>query len=186
MLLGLALTACLSAAPAVAAPALEVAPAAPADAEEPGVSLSRRLLAGTVAGVGAGASLLLSFPLSLPLLYLAPVIGLSPLIGVLAVAAVVPIALAVGSGVAASAFHPGIGPYAVGGAAAFVGGVVALLTAAAVQPVLSPPEGPDSTRPEFHLSVLSLLGVPTLAAAGAAFVVAPFFVAPPKADNDIE
>lgn len=165
---------------AASAQAPAAGPAEP-DAAVAEVTLGRRLFAGTVAGFGAGASLLLSLPLTVPLIYLGPLLGVSPLLGALLVVTVVPIALAAGSGLAASLFHSGIGPFAVGGATAAVGGLVTLIAGA----VLSP-QTPDPSRPEFHVGVLSLLGVPTLAAAGVAFCVAPFFVEPPAQAAEIE
>jgi len=156
-----------------APPSAETAPAA--------VPLERRLLASASAGTGAAASLLLSLPLLVPLVYLAPLVGISPALGALGVAAAVPVFVAVGSAVASRPFHEGVGPYAVGASAALVAGLTTLMIGVALSPI-----APDQSQPAFHVGVLSLVGVPTLAAAATAMVVAPFFVAPAGVAAEIE
>jgi hypothetical protein len=142
---------------------------------QPSASWQRRALSAGAAAIGAGTGVLLALPASVPGIYLAAFAGMSPFVGALPLLVAVPIAVALGSGVAVSTFSSGVGPYLVAGAAATVGGLATLIVGAVVAPA----------RPQddlsLHLGVLSLVGIPTLAAAGAAAAVAPFVTNPAAA-----
>jgi hypothetical protein len=149
----------------------------PGDAalSEQSATWERRALSAGAAALGAGTGVLLALPASVPGIYLAASMGMSPFVGALPLLVAVPIAVAAGSAVAVSGFTSGIGPYLVAGGAATVGGLTALLVGALV----APNTPPDPTA--LHLGVLSVVAVPTLAAAGAAAVVAPFVTDPATA-----
>ncbi len=158
----------------LAAPLAAAAPPAPeplpAGALEPAPTPELRLLAATAAALGGAGGVLLSFPLAVPMIYVAALVGLPAAAGALPLLLAVPLFAALGSGGVALAFSSGIGPWLTGALAGGAAGVTALLVGAVVAP-----QRPGSLL-DLHVGVLSVVGVPSLAAAATAALVLPFFV----------
>lgn len=134
----------------------------------PGVGTT--LLGAGAVALGGAAGVLLSLPLTVPILYLAALASLPAAAGALPLLLVVPLAAALGSGGAARAFSEGIGPWLVGTLSGAAAGVTLLVVGAVVVPAQ------PRTLLDLHLGVLSVVGVPSLAAAATAAAVLPFFV----------
>lgn len=142
----------------------------PADPKPGGLDFGLYALGASAVALGAAAGVLLSLPLTVPILYLAALASLPTAVGALPLLLAVPVAAGLGSGGAASAFSEGIGPWLV----ATLSGAAAGLTVLVVGVLVA--SGEPRTPLDLHLGVLSLVGMPSLAAAATAAVVLPFFL----------
>lgn len=143
------------------------------------VPVQTRVFAAVAAALGGGGGVLLALPLTVPIIYLAALVQVPAAAGALPLLLAVPLLAALGSGGAVSLFSEGAGPWITGIASGAAAGLTTLVVGALVVPQR------PSTLLDLHLGVLSVVVVPSLAAAVSAAALAPFFV-PVSARTDIE